>query len=126
MPAPRLVIDTEAPLSALTVGLVQDLERLEPYGADNRRPLFLAAGLQLDGEPKRVGGGERHLSFRVRQQRTALRAIAFGMADRTEELMSAGGACSLVFTPRINEWQGYRRVDLEVVDLQPGSEARLG
>jgi single-stranded-DNA-specific exonuclease len=126
VPAPRLVIDTEAPLSALTVGLVQDLERLEPYGADNRRPLFLAAGLQLDGEPKRVGGGERHLSFRVRQQRTALRAIAFGMADRTEELMSAGGACSLVFTPRINEWQGYRRVDLEVVDLQPGSEARLG
>ena len=41
-------------------------------------------------------------------------------------LLSAGGACSLVFTPRLNEWQGYRRVDLEVVDFQPGAVDRLG
>jgi single-stranded-DNA-specific exonuclease len=126
LPGPRLVIDTEVPLSALTLSLVKDLDRLEPYGAENRRPLFLAAGLQVDGTPKRVGGGERHVSFRVRQQGVALRAIAFGMADRVEELMSAGGACCLVFTPKINEWQGYRRVDLEVVDLRPGSQACLG
>ena len=66
------------------------------------------------------------MNFPVRQQGRTLRAIAFNFAERGEELMSAGGACSLVFTPRINEWQGYRRVDLEVVDLQPGSEARLG
>jgi single-stranded-DNA-specific exonuclease len=78
------------------------------------------------GTPNRVGGGERHLSFRVRQQGTTLRAIAFGMADRAEELMSAGGACCLVFTPRLNEWQGFRRVDLEIVDFQAKSEAHLG
>jgi single-stranded-DNA-specific exonuclease len=126
VPAPRLVIDTEVPLSALTLGLLRDLDRLEPYGAENRRPLFLAAGLQVEGPPKRVGGGERHLSFRVRQQGRALRAIAFGMGDRLDELMSANGACSLVFTPRLNEWQGFRRVDLEVADLQSGSQARLG
>jgi single-stranded-DNA-specific exonuclease len=125
VPAPRLVIDTEVPLSALTLGLLEDLDRLEPYGADNRRPLFLAAGLQVE-DPKRVGGGERHLSFRVRQHGRALRAIAFGMADRLEELLSANGACCLLFTPKLNEWRGVRRVDLEVVDLQPGAQARLG
>jgi single-stranded-DNA-specific exonuclease len=125
-PAPRLVIDAEVPLSALTLGLLQDLNRLEPYGTENRRPLFLAVGLQVVGTPTGVGGGERHLSFRVRQQGTTLRAIAWSMADRAAELMSAGGACSLVLTPRLNEWQGYRRVDLEVVDFQPGAEARLG
>jgi single-stranded-DNA-specific exonuclease len=124
-PTPRLVLDTEVPLSALTPRLVQDLERLEPYGTDNRPPLFLAAGLQVVGEPTRCGGGERHLRFRVRQQTTSLWAIAFGMGDRVEELMGAGGACSLAFRPRINDWQGYRRVDLEVVDLQAGTQARL-
>ncbi len=126
LPPPRLVIDAEVPLSALTLGLVNDLDRLEPYGTDNSRPLLLAAGLQVLESPKRVGGGERHLSFRVRQHGTVLRAIAFGMADRVDELMSAGGSCCLVFTPRRNEWQGFRRVDLEVVDFQPGPEARLG
>ena len=125
LPMPRLVIDAEVPLSALTLGLLQDLDRLEPYGADNRRPLFLASGLQVDGEPKKVGAGERHLSFRVCQHGRRLRAIAFNMAERAAELMSAAGTCSLVFCPDLNEWQGYRQVDLKVVDLQAGAQAKL-
>ena len=30
-----------------------------------------------------------------------------------------------VFCPDLNEWQGYRQVDLKVVDLQAGAEAKL-
>jgi single-stranded-DNA-specific exonuclease len=125
-PAPTLVLDAEIPLSALTLGLVRDLDRLEPYGADNREPIFLTGDLRVEGEPRRVGQGERHLSFRVRQGQTALKAIAFDMADRLDQLMSAGGACCLAFTPKLNEWQGRVSVDLVVVDLQPGAQAQLG
>ena len=39
--------------------------------------------------------------------------------------VAAEGKCSLVFTPRINEWQGWRSVELEVKDLQAGPRARL-
>jgi single-stranded-DNA-specific exonuclease len=109
----------------MTGGLLEALVRLEPYGAGNPQPLFLAGGLQVCGEPRRIGGGERHMTFRVRQEGSELRVIAFGMADRAEELMSEGGRCCLVFTPRINEWQGRRSVELELRDLQPGSRARL-
>jgi single-stranded-DNA-specific exonuclease len=124
-PGPRLVIDAEVPLSALTPGLVEALAQLEPYGAGNVQPLFLAGGLQVTGEPRKVGGGERHLSFRVRQMERDVRVIAFGMADRAEELMADGGRCCLVFTPRINEWQGRRTVELEARDFHPGAQARL-
>ena len=123
---PALVLDAEVPLSMLTTGLLDDLDRLEPYGAENRRPLFLAGGLQVKGEPRKVGAGSRHLSFRVAQQGTILKAIAWGMADRAEELMSAGGACCLAFTPKLNEWQGWQSIDLEVTDFQAGAQARLG
>jgi single-stranded-DNA-specific exonuclease len=125
-PVPRLVIDAEVPLSVLTLGLLEALAQLEPYGAGNPRPLFLAGDLQVVGEPRRIGGGERHLTFRVRQQGKELRAIAFGMGDRFEELLAAGGRCCLVFTPRLNEWQGRRSVELEVQDFQAGPQARLG
>ncbi|MCI0459612.1 MAG: single-stranded-DNA-specific exonuclease RecJ [Gemmataceae bacterium] len=125
-PAPRLVIDAEVPLSAVTPGLIESMKLLEPYGAGNPQPLFLAGDLQVVGDPRRVGGGERHLTFRVRQGNKELRTIAFGMGDRFDELMSEGGKCCLVFTPRINEWQGYRNVELEVRDFQPGAQARLG
>ncbi len=124
-PAARRVIDGELPLSALTPGLLQALDQLEPFGAENPRPCFLAGDLQVVGVPRRIGGGERHLSFRVRQQETSLRAVAWSMADRLDELMSAEGRCCLVFTPRINEWQGYRSIELEVIDFQPGPRARL-
>jgi single-stranded-DNA-specific exonuclease len=125
LPSPQLVLDAEVSLGMLTVKQVQELDRLEPYGIDNRRPLFLAGGVQVIGPPRKVGGGERHLRFQVRQQNAALWAIAFSMSERVEELMSAGGACCLAFTPRINEWQGRRSVELEVNDFQAGTQAKL-
>jgi single-stranded-DNA-specific exonuclease len=124
-PPARLVIDAEVPLCALTHDLLRELDKLEPYGSANSRPLFLAGGLEVLQSPRRIGGGERHLSFRVRQQGTTMRAVAWGMGERLEELMSGGGWCSLVFTPKINEWNGYRSVEMEVVDFQAGRQARL-
>jgi len=123
-PPQRLVIDAEAPLNLLTTGLVRSLEKLEPYGMGNPRPYFLAADLVVVDPPKKVGGGERHLSFRVRQNQITLRAIAWGMADRAVDLPD-GGPCSLVFTPRLNEWQGFTRVDLEVIDFVPKAHPDL-
>jgi single-stranded-DNA-specific exonuclease len=124
-PAPRLVLDAETPLSALTLGLVQDLDRLEPYGSANTRPILLAGGLQLASEPRTMGTGDRHFHFRVRQGETQLRAVAFGMAERMKELLSERGHCCLAFTPKINEWQGRRSVELEVTDFQAGPTAKL-
>ena len=121
----RLVLDGEAPLSALTYGLLQEIDRLEPYGAENAKPILLTGGLEIVGEPKRMGGGERHLSFRVRQGVASMRAVAFGMADRVEELMAQERRCCLAFTPVVNEWQGYRSVELHVVDFQAGPTAKL-
>ena len=126
VPAPKLVLDAEVPLSALTFGLLREIEKLEPYGADNHRPRFLAAGLTVDGTPRRMGGGERHLSFRVNQGGTRMRAVAFGMGDRLDELMSDGGRCCLVFTPKINEWNGNRTVEMEVIDARAGHDPGLG
>jgi single-stranded-DNA-specific exonuclease len=124
-PAPELVLDAEVPLSALTPGLLAQVDRLEPYGAANPRPRFLLADLEVVGDPRRIGGGERHLSFRVRQGTTALRCVAWGMGERAEELMSGERKCCLAATPKINEWNGYRAVELEVADFRAGSTVEL-
>lgn len=126
-PPPRLVLDAEVPLSALSWSLIRDIDKLEPYGALNPKPKFLAAGLRAEGVRK-IGTGEvqRHMDFRVRQGETVMRCVAWGMADRMEELLAAGGACCLAFTPKVNEWQGSKRIELHIIDLKPGSEVKLG
>jgi single-stranded-DNA-specific exonuclease len=124
-PPPRLMLDSEMPFSALTLGLMQTIDKLEPYGAENPKPRFLATGLQIEGTPRRMGTSEQHLSFKVKQGGTSIRAVAFGFGDRFDDLMSAGGACSLAFTPKVNEWQGRRTVELEVIDFQAGVQVEL-
>jgi single-stranded-DNA-specific exonuclease len=40
--------------------------------------------------------------------------------------MADGGRCCLAFTPKINEWNGMRNVEIEVVDFQARRLAELG
>jgi single-stranded-DNA-specific exonuclease len=125
-PAPRLTLDAEVPLSAITFGLLKDLDKLEPYGAGNPKPKFLAAGLKVEGA-RLIGTGEvqRHMDFKVRQGETTIRCVAWGMADRLDELLSSNGDCCIAFTPKINEWQGYRKIELQVIDFKPGKTVEL-
>lgn len=125
-PAPRIRLDAEVPLSALTFGLLDEIDRLEPYGADNPKPKFLAGGLQIVGEPKVMGVDGRHLNFRLAQGETKIRAVGWGMGSRLEELKSGGGHCCVAFTPRKNDFQGRTSIEVEVHDFQPNEVAKLG
>lgn len=125
-PPPRLHLDAEVPLSVLTSRLLQDLEQLEPFGAGNPQPVLLADRLRIVGEPKVVGVGQRHVRLRLRQEGRTLPAIGFNLADRLPEWLSADGWCSIAFTPRFNEWNGQRWIELEIRDFQAGPEPRLG
>jgi single-stranded-DNA-specific exonuclease len=125
-PSTTIRIDAEVPLAAVTAGLLRGIDALQPCGEANEAPIFLATNLQVQGTPKGVGNGERHLSFRVKQAGSGtFKAIGFGMAERIEELVSQGGICSLVFAPKRNVWQNFVSIDLEVIDFQAGGTPQL-
>lgn len=121
----EILVDMEIPLDVLSFKLIESLEILEPFGPTNQPPIFMASNLEVVGEPKKVGGGERHLMFKVRQANRVYKAIAFGMAERTAELTGAGARCSLVFRPNINEFNGFRSVDLEVKDMRAAERSQV-
>lgn len=114
-------VDVEVPLHVLNPALLASLEVLQPFGMMNPAPTMLATNLSVIGEPRKVGGGERHLMFRVNQGGKAMKAIAFGLAERTEELMARDGKCCLVFRPIISEFRGFPEVELQVKDFCAGS-----
>ena len=124
-PTPILPLDAELPISALTMGLLKEISKLEPYGFANQRPRFLASGLTVDS-PKRIGQEGRHLSFRVLQNGTSMRAVAFGRGEDFEKLTSENSNICVAFTPKVNEWNGRKNIEMEVIDFVPGHTPPFG
>ncbi|HUG93451.1 MAG TPA: single-stranded-DNA-specific exonuclease RecJ [Planctomycetaceae bacterium] len=111
-------IDAEVRLADVTHPAVRELDRLGPFGCENPRPIFAASQIELAEPPRRMGEGERHLSLRVRQFNTTLRAIAFGRGEWADEIAAASGPLSLSFTASINSFRGQERVELRLEDWQ--------
>ncbi len=111
-----LVIDAEVPLGVLSASVVNEIEKLEPHGMGNPRPLLLASQVRIVGEPRIVGELKNHLQLRMVQGNTQIKAIGWNMAEKAREL-TPNTSCSIVFHPSINEWNGRRDVQLELKDL---------
>jgi single-stranded-DNA-specific exonuclease len=111
-----LLIDAEFPLSAFTARTVGQMERLAPFGQHNARPLLCATGATLEGQPKAIGAGGRHLSLRLAQHGVSLRAVAFGAAEWAEPMVALGRPFDIAFRPVINNFQGRQNVELQLVD----------
>ncbi|MBI2825072.1 MAG: single-stranded-DNA-specific exonuclease RecJ [Planctomycetia bacterium] len=119
----ELSIDAEVFLSELTLSTVQQIERLAPFGQHNPRPLLCATNVTLSEPPKRIGGGERHLSLKLAQHHTSLRAVAFGGGEWADEMAGCGAPLSIAFRPVINEFRGRKSVELHVADWRAAQPA---
>ncbi len=116
-----LLIDAEVRLGDLTVKVVDAIDGLEPYGIGNPKPVLMAEGVRVVGEPRLVGDRKNHVQFKFAQGNVTLRAIAWNFSERAKT-MPAGTLGSVAFTPSINEWNGRREVQLEVKDFQAGQD----
>lgn len=117
--ATELRIDAEAPLSAFTVEIVEQIEQLAPFGHGNFRPLLCASGVALADPPRPMGASGRHLAVRLCQHDTTVRAVAFGREDWAEPLSAVTGLLDVAFRPIINAYRGRRSVELHLADWRP-------
>ena len=115
----ELRIDAEVLLSEVNLRAVQELDRLGPFGHHNSLPRFVASNVELVEPPKTMGEGGRHLQLKLRQHSTKMRAVAFGRSEWVEPLLEVSGPISVSFAPKINEYRGYRSVEMELHDWKP-------
>ncbi len=117
MMRPRLKIESIIEFSDINSQLMETLRRLAPYGPGNMRPLFASQKLEVIGYPRPKIVGKNHLKFKVRQGRTVLDAIGFGMAESLE-LLYANKPLEMAFVLAENEWQGRKTIQLELKDIR--------
>ena len=115
---PDLDIDAEALIGQLTIGMMNDMEKLAPFGQSNPRPVMCAMGVEL-AEPARPMGSEgRHLSVRLKQHDAFIRGVAFGKGDWLKDLSDTSRRYDFAFRPVINDFRGRRNVEVQLIDYR--------
>lgn len=95
--------------------LLGELELIGPHGPGNPEPLF-AVGPVTFASVRRMGEGGRHLRALARCGGVAIEVVGFGRGDLAPRL--GGRAWDLAFRPELDEWQGRRRLRLNLVDVR--------
>jgi single-stranded-DNA-specific exonuclease len=113
---PTLHLDSEVSLTEVNMRLIQEIASLHPFGAGNPEPMFAVKGLAIM-EARVVG--EKHLKMTVRQGRSLpFDSIGFGMKSLSEQGLTLNQPVDLAFTPEINHWNGYDRIQLRIRDMR--------
>jgi single-stranded-DNA-specific exonuclease len=117
---PCLFVDAELPTEEISFELVAQLKDLEPYGAGNPRPSFLARNLCIIAEPRLIG--EHHLKMNVRgPQGRPLETIWWNAADKAATLKNGA---EMVYTVETNKWNGETFLQLSVQDVRAANSER--
>jgi len=119
---PALTIDAVVSLGELDWAVQEKLAQLEPCGYANPQPVLASLGLEvLDQRP--VGQDRSHLKLTVRDPRApglagrvTWDAIAFRQGEWTGQLPPR---IDLAYTLEVNEFNGERRLQLNVKDIRP-------
>ncbi|QDT13513.1 single-stranded-DNA-specific exonuclease RecJ [Planctomycetes bacterium K23_9] len=119
---PELTIDAEAPLGTLNLGIVKQIETMAPFGQSNPRPVLFAGGVELDEPARKMGGGDRHLTLKFRQGSKVIRGVAFGAGEWCDEINAVEGPIEIAYRPVINEFRGFRKVEVQLVDWRPAKK----
>ena len=113
---PMLHVDSEVRLNEVTLQLLKEIGTLHPFGAGNPEPTFAVRGLDIVNA--RVVG-EKHLKMTVRQGGSLpFDSIGFGMKSLEENGLSLKTPVDVAFTPEINHWNGYDRIQLRIRDIR--------
>ena len=112
----ELRIDAETPLGQLNLDVVRQIETMAPFGEGNPRPVLASSNVELADVAGTMGGGNRHLSVRLKQGDRVVRAVAFGAAEWCDALNAVDGPIEIAYQPVINEWNGYRNVEIHLKD----------
>ncbi len=109
---PKLYIDAQVDLAQINERLVQEIQTLAPYGADNPEPLFVSDVLSAN-YPQIVGNG--HLKLRLGNHLADIGAIGFGLGSLIPE---PEAQVRVVFIPEINHWQGTKNLRIKMKDIE--------
>jgi len=115
---PKIEIEAELNLADLNWELFDQIEKFEPFGTANPKPLFLVKSLKVE-RIRQVGNGNKHLKLLLKQEGVVKNfdAIGFGLGEFIDQI-KYGDKVDAICEVNLNEFNGERKLELKLADIR--------
>lgn len=126
---PKIRIDKKLSINEVNYELIEELEKLEPFGKGNETPVLAEKQMRID-KISVIGKSGNVIKFLLKVPNSMIRieALSFGRANELVEMLSSeygdryqevmdkpyGLKLDIIFTPFVNEYNGYKSIQLRV------------
>ena len=111
---PILKIDAQINLDEISRDMVESLKELEPFGEENKTPLFLFRNLKIDSIRALTEG--KHLKLTLKDNKNIVNAIGFNLGEYSNEY-KIGDRIDVVGNLEINSFNGVENIQINIKDL---------
>lgn len=111
----KLKIDLIINFEDINTELIEELEKLEPTGYGNIKPVFASQKVKII-ESKTVGNEGKHLKLKLSQDKKVFDAIWFGHDSSIENHKS--GFVQIAYNIETNTWNGRSQIQLKIRDIK--------
>lgn len=108
-------IDAQIPLGMINKALLDSIDKLNPFGEGNPRPVFVSRGLMVKSRPCIVG--RNSLKFWISDGEQMFETIGFGMGDHFS-LVSDADFIDLAYCLSWNDWGAESSIQIEAKDIK--------
>jgi single-stranded-DNA-specific exonuclease len=113
---PKINIEKELFLSQIDEDLIENIEKLAPFGQKNDKPVFASKGVVVV-EKMEMGADKQHIKLRLKSQLPGLiHAIGFGQAEKWGSV-NIGDTIDIAYHLDINDFNGRREAQMKIVDI---------
>ena len=114
----KIWIDVPMPMGYVSMGLVEELDRLEPFGTGNPKPVFADKGLTV--VQKKVYGERKNVvKMGLRNPAGKVFSAIFFKKTEQEPEPEEGQDLSVLYYPQINEYMGNKSLQFMIEDFRP-------
>ena len=111
---PILKIDAQISLDEINKEMVNSLKELEPFGEENKNPLFVFKNLKIDSIRALSEG--KHLKLTLKDNKNIVNAIGFNLGELVNEYR-IGDKIDVVGNLEINSFNGVDNIQINIKDI---------
>ena len=113
----KIYLDAEFPFYNFNIGLIESINKLEPYGQGFKKPTFATKGVKCS--IKNVYGATKNvIQLNLSKDGNISKAVAFTDYDILNDRLKKNDILDIAYYPKINEFRGQKSVDITILEYR--------